>query len=97
MANIIMKDQTSPNCPLCFRKYYRVKHKSLATDYFMCEHCKIYIRDNDRFLNRWVDEVQVGHCEICEVPVRTFQKDNGFVKELCPVCGAGAEFGSMDD
>jgi len=95
MANIIIGDRTNPQCPLCMEMYSYVMYGGMKV--YMCERCRTFIREDDRFLNDLLDSNFEDECPLCGTMLRYFRKDNGYYRLQCPRCLFKEEMGVLDE
>ena len=91
MAQILIKGAI-PACPLCLDPFKHHVAVDSGNGYYYCPkpNCQIMLRDNDKYIGKWNDSKieDVVFCFTCGTEMRFFCRQDGFMKSLCPRCGA---------
>ena len=84
----------APRCPLCFAWMERSFAHLRQIFIFSCHKDRISIRVDDPFVGRWEEAAATREKIPCpnprcdETPMRYFATSTGFMKAVCPKCGA---------
>lgn len=99
-------DIKTPRCPLCHDSMVRERREVRGIYVFACNRpiCKIVIAVDDPFVNRWEEALEKSTegrgipCPRpgCETPMRYFATSTGYMKTLCPKCGASVASAEPD-